>query len=317
VLNLSDKPYTGVIALQQDYPLSSAVPEPVAHSQVASEETILDEGYRFNTSILPLSENQALRRKSWVWASGVPAHGYLAVNELPAPPEPPVTVSERSLDNGLLRVDVSEDGSLRVEERVSTHLYEGLHQLVRHLEQGDSYNAAPVPGAVPETAKLTTSEIIHPGPLCGVVRLTYQFESIGMTIETDVTLEMGSRRLLFESRFVNTTPDHKIQAVFPMAQPIDSVLAEGHFSPVVRHYDPHYRILDHMPAPKLKELQVNSGAIQRFAEVQDQTFITEGLTEYEVEGNLFKLTLLRTFGWLSKADTGVRGSHAGPPLDKV
>ena len=42
--------------------------------------------------------------------------------------------------------------------------------------------------------------------------------------------------------------------------------------------------------------------------------ITEGLTEYEVDSHAVKLTLLRAFGSLSKDDTGVRGSHAGPPL---
>lgn len=313
LINLSDTTYTGVVELQGDYPLSQPVPEPLPNSQVLSEEEILDESFLTSTSILPLSENKALRRRSLIWVSTMPAHGIQTVSGPTAPPST-VSVTERSLENHRIRVTINASGDLTVEDLQNGQTYPNLHQLRRSLEQGDSYNAAPVPGAPPEQAVFRGSRIVHAGPLRGTLALTYAFPNIEMALETTVSLDAGSFRLDFETAFTNTASNHKVQVLFYTHQPLTEVIAEGHFAPVRREYDAAYRIEDQMPAPKMKELKVQGGPIQRFIGFQDQTILTEGLTEYEVEGDNLKLTLLRAFGMLSKPDTGVRGSHAGPPL---
>jgi len=313
VLNLGDTPYTGVVEVTQEYSLSGPVSEPWPDSQVISEETLLDETYRINTSVLSLSENQMLRRKSLIWCESILMHGLSVVSPMLLPDV--VIVTENSLDNGYVRVQVSPAGELVAKDLKTGQFYPGLHQLWRNAEQGDSYNAAPVPGSKPEQAKLTGCEILHAGPLRGTLKVSWYFVEIDLELETFVSLDAGSPRLTFETRFTNNTADHKIQAMFACAQPITDVIAEGHFSPVTRTYDPAYRIEDAMPVPPQKELVVSSGPIQRWVGVPDQTFLTEGLAEYEVAGSTFKLTLMRAFGMLSRKDTGVRGSHAGPPLE--
>jgi len=307
LFNLSDAPYTGVVEVTQDFLL----PAPEATSQVMSEEIMLDDSFRTNTSILPLSENKMLHRKSWVWANEVPAHG---LSSTITPHGDTVTVTENSLENQYLRVQVSLAGELTVKDLLTGQFYPGLHQLWRNAEQGDSYNAAPVPGIPVEQAKLTSCYPLHGGPLLGALQLVWRFDGIDLTLQTQVSLKAGSPVLSFETAFINNTSDHKVQVVFTCHQPIQEVIAEGHFSPVTRHYDPDYRIQAAMPAAPQKELKVNAGPLQRWCATQNQTWITEGLAEYEVEGPLFKLTLLRAFGMLSRDDTGVRGSHAGPPL---
>lgn len=313
LLNLGDKPYTGVVEIQRDYPCAEPAPESLPYAQVIDEAEVLDETFRVNTCVLPLSENKALRRRSLVWANAVPAHG---IQTLGSPVEPPdrVSAGPNWLENGLLRVEVTDAGDITVTDKTQRKTFTGLHQLWRQAEQGDSYNAAPVPGLSPERARLTACTLELEGPLRSTLHLHYHFQSIDLTVETRLSLEAGSPRITFDTAFTNNTPDHKIQAVFEAGNSVTQVVAEGHFSPVTRTYDPAYRITDHMPAPSQKELLVQSGAIQRFIGYHNQTLLTEGLTEYEVEGSAVKLTLLRAFGMLSKHDTGVRGSHAGPPL---
>jgi hypothetical protein len=302
LFNLSDKPYTGVVEVTQDFSGSG---------QLISEETMLDDSFRTNTSILPLSENKIVRRKCLYWANEIPAHG---LSSSVMPTEETVQVTENALENRYLRVQISPAGELTVKDLLTGQFYPGMHQLWRNAEQGDSYNAGPVPGIPAEQAKLISCHRTHTGPLLGALKLVWHFESIDLTLETQVSLKAGSPVLEFDTSFVNNTPDHKIQVVFTCGEPIREVIAEGHFSPVTRSYDPDYRIQAAMPAKPQKELVVNAGPIQRWCGTQNQTWLTEGLAEYEVEGPLFKLTLLRAFGMLSRDDTGVRGSHAGPPL---
>ncbi len=313
LMNLGDVPYTGVMEIEQTYPLSRPVPEPVPQAQVLYEEEMLDDTFLLDVNILPLSENKALKRRSLIWVENVPAHGY-QVTQTPAHPADQVTTSGRTLENALLSVRVEADGSLTIQEKTTGRVISKTHQVWRNLEQGDSYNAAPIPGAEPEQAVLESSRQVIFGQLRGAIELMWRFPNIDLKVETTLSLDAGSNQLVFHTRFTNNTPDHKIQVIFPAAEPITQVVAEGHFAPITRAYDPAYRIQEHMPAPRLKELPVQAGPIQRFIGFDGQTLTTEGLTEYEVEGNLLKLTLHRGFGMLSSDRTEVRGSHAGPPL---
>ncbi len=313
VFNLSDSPYTGVVELTQDYPNTAPPPAPEAEIQVLTEETLLDESYLLDTAILPLSENQAVRRKSLAWVENLPAHGLTTLAKA-LPASDTVLVTASGLENNNVIVQVTPSGDLTVEDRKTKRIYTGIHQLWRNLEQGDSYNAAPVPGTMPTQARIERTEIVDEGPLRGTLALTWTFPDHETRYTTWVSLDAGSPALSFKTTFVNQTPDHKVQVVFKTASPLTQVIAEGHFAPITRSYDPSYRLVDHMPAPRLKELLVQGGPIQRFIGFDDQTLITRGLTEYEVEGESLKLTLIRAFGMLSRDDTGVRGSHAGPPL---
>jgi alpha-mannosidase len=182
-------------------------------------------------------------------------------------------------------------------------------------EQGDSYNSAPVPGTHPVSAEFRDAQVVHAGPLMGVLELTHAFPTLDMLLYTQVCLEAGRAVLNFQTRFTNRQADHKLQVRFATGRPITTVQAESHLGVVTRHYDPNYRELDHMPVEKMKELKANTGPIQRFMSANGHSWITEGLTEYEVYRDTLSITLLRAFGALSSADTGVRGAQAGPPFE--
>ena len=65
---------------------------------------------------------------------------------------------------------------------------------------------------------------------------------------------------------------------------------------------------------KYKEADINTGVFQRFVTAQGLCVITKGLQEYEVLGNNLNVTLLRSFGVISKKALLTRTAAAGPPL---
>lgn len=319
LLNLGDKPYRGVMEIEQEYTRwnerldqPQAVPTPHANSQVLSEELVPSKTRdERDTDFPPVMGQNRLKRKSLIWVDHLPAHGVLRLNDVQAAPES-VSATPATLENAHLKVTVNQaEGKLAIINKATGKAYEGIHELWRNREQGDSYNAAPVPGAPREKAVLESVTLLTQGRLRGALKLSYRFQSINLPVESIISLDAGSRELQFETSLNNNTPDHKIQAVFKTDQPIRSVTAEGHFSPVQRSYDPNYHIQEHMPASD-RELPVSGGPIQRFVGLTDQTLATKGLTEYEVEDNELRLTLLRAFGYLSRPDTGTRAGSAGP-----
>jgi alpha-mannosidase len=315
VLNTGDCPYAGVVPVIEDVPDKTS---PTQLTQVETETVVLQDEYLHDPHRIPLSHLTKLRRTGWLWVQNVPAYGCLVIpkdakNVLPD--EERVRTSSVQLDNRWLTVSVNPDGTLTVTDKNTGRTYANLLRFQDQAEQGDSYNSAPVPGTASVTAEFQGSRVIYSGPLVGVLELTHAFPRLNMMLYTEVRLEAGSQVLTFQTRFTNHQADHKLQVLFPTGQPITEVLAESHLGIVKRTYDPNYREQDHMPVEKMKELKTNTGPIQRFISANGQSWITEGLTEYEVYQDTLRLTLLRSFGALSSGDTGVLGAQAGPPFE--
>jgi mannosylglycerate hydrolase len=318
-VNLSALPYTGVLPVTLTVPEHQDLSQLPAGIQTLRSIIALEDSYKRAITTIPLAHNRCQKVDTLVWAENLAPH---SVSKLPiktprpsAPKAEALSVSETHLENEALRVVIAPDGSISITDKTTGKDFPQLHRLTRSREQGDSYNAAPVPSSVPETAELEGVTIEATGPLRATLCLHYKFPLSLWRISTRLHLDTGARMLLFETHFVNVLKNHLVQVAFQSAAPVTQVLAEGHFNVVSRHYDPDYRIEDMMPAPANTELKTNSGPIQRFIQWQEQALITEGLTEYTVRGNDVALTLLRTFQHLSSDTTGVRGSQAGPPLE--
>jgi alpha-mannosidase len=204
---------------------------------------------------------------------------------------------------------------LHITDRQTNKTYPGLLQFQALADQGDSYNSAPVPDAVPYAVLFIESQVGLKGPLVGSVLVTHEISKLDLTLQTEIRLFAERARLEFTTRFISRKPNYKLQVGFLTHQPVSTVTAESHLSVVTRHYDPDFQLITHMPAEKMKELKPNTGPIQRFFSANGQSWITEGLAEYEIDGQLMWITLMRAFSHLSKADTGVRGAQAGPPFE--
>jgi mannosylglycerate hydrolase len=318
VFNTGDTPYTGVVPAVEDV-LNAEIAAGKSSQlwQVASEETVLQDEYLHDGHRIPLSHLTQTRRHGWIWAENVPAFGYQKLAKTGAPerlPFKPVELTSDGLHNGLISIQVNPTGTLQVTDLQTSQTYTELLQFHALPDQGDSYNSAPVPGTEPSSAKFLGSKITLKGPLVATLELTHCIESLNLTLTTEVQLQAESPLIRLKTTFTNQTPDYKLQVSFPTGQPITTVVAENHLGLVTRQYDPNYRPLDHMPVEKMKELKTNTGPVQRFFSANGQSWITQGLAEYEVYQDTLSLTLMRAFSHLSKKDTGVRGAQAGPPF---
>lgn len=315
VWNTSGRPYTGVVPVTEDVPEAQV---PSFLTQQASETVVLQDEYLHDSQRIPLSHLTKVRRQGWIWVEKVPPLGYVVLNRVKTLGRCgmiPVSASGTQLENEQLRVSVDAQGRLSVDMLATGQRFENLLAFIDQPDQGDSYNSGPVPGAIPQEATFTGSRVLQAGPLVGILELTHHFQGSDLLLVTQVRLDAGSARLDFETTFINHTAQHKLQAVFNTGQPVSKVIAESHLGVVERTYNPDYRELDHIPVAPMKELATNTGPIQRFFSANGQGWMTEGLCEYEVAQNTVAVTLMRSFGALSSADTGVRGAQAGPPFE--
>lgn len=310
VVNTGDAPYTGVVSVTEDHTETRSVK--INLLQLADKTSVLLDAYHNDTHQVPLAHKTVSRKTGWIWVDDIPAHGYKVISKSQRVlPKQMANATENSLDNEFFTV-TCESGTLTVLVKATGEVFSGMHRIVDQSEQGDSYNGAPVPGQPEQVAEFKHCKQVLSGPLVSELALTYQLGK--MQIVTHVRVKAGLPQLQFETRFVNGVEDHKLQVCFEAKAPITEVFAESHFSWLSRTYDPGFDLSQAMPADKFKEIRPNTGPIQRCLAFEHQGLITEGLTEYEISGQTLKLTLFRGFGMLSKADTGVRGAQAGPPL---
>lgn len=315
LFNTGSQPYSGVVAVEEDV-LDAETPSSL--TQLASESQVLQDEFLHDSQRIPLSHLTKIRRQGWIWADNIPALGWMTMAQAKAQTlfsGSPVRVSERLLENNQLRVEVSDTGNLSVTHLSSGHRHEKLLWFQDQPDQGDSYNSGPVPGAKVQMATWVETRVVQAGPLVGILEFTHRFPESNLLLKTQVRLDANSECLGFETSFINHTSYHKLQVVFNTGQPVKEVIAETHLGVVSREYDPTYREVDLVPVERMKELKTNTGPVQRFFSANNQGWITEGLCEYEVYQETIGITLLRAFGALSSADTGVRGAQAGPPYE--
>jgi mannosylglycerate hydrolase len=343
VLNTGDRPYSGVVPVEWD----AIAEESMAVQAIPYQETpkeavpglhqhghthrVLQDSYKHDPHRIPMAHLTRQRHHGWRWVENVPAFGLQAFEkELTANEDAndglpdsitPVKVTTHLLQNGLLSATVQPDGTLTVEDLASNAVYTGLLRFSSRQDQGDSYNSAPTSGDIPVQATFLGAEVETTGPLVSALCLRHELHnpmtesSLLLQLETRVELRANEAQLTFETRFTNRClRAHKVQVHFETALSIAEVLAESHYSCVTRRYDPTYHPTQQMPVAPWKELKSNTGPVQRFWSANGQSWLSEGLTEYEVEGSQMAITLLRTFTALSAANTGVRGAQAGPPL---
>ncbi|UCH35222.1 MAG: hypothetical protein JSV65_02395, partial [Armatimonadota bacterium] len=146
-------------------------------------------------------------------------------------------------------------------------------------------------------------------------RMRRSAERVACPITTYVTLDAGSRRVDFRTVVDNRAKDHRLRALFPTELEAPHSDAEAQFCVVDRP-------LDAESQPGWSQQPVPTQVQHSFVDAHDAevglTVINQGLPEYEVrrdaEGATICLTLLRSVGWLSRADYPTRPYNAGPEV---
>ncbi|MGH9125781.1 MAG: glycoside hydrolase family 38 C-terminal domain-containing protein, partial [Acidimicrobiales bacterium] len=237
-----------------------------------------------------------------------------------APPHPPTAPRAVTIDNGALTVTVDPgDATWTLAPRGRAPV-SGLGRLVDGGDAGDTYNySPPAHDRAVDRPESVTIEVVEPGPVRAVVRVTARYRwpqrlegdarvgEVPVDVVTALELRAGEEVLRVTTSFDNRSRDHRLRAWFPLPAAAEVSRAECAFAVVERGLTaeggPHEFGLPTFPS-------------RRFVSAGGLTVLHEGLLEYQLEdgGRALALTLLRATGILSQAVMAYRNNSAGPQM---
>ncbi|MEV1332626.1 hypothetical protein AB0J20_23975 [Micromonospora costi] len=260
----------------------------------------------------------------------LPALGHTAVRPVAeAAPEPADAVrvaGDRVLDNGLLRVDVAEDGTLRLTTPDGIRV-EGVGRIVDGGDVGDSYNYAP-PAADELVDKPRAVRVVprHRGPLVAVLDVVREYrwpvaadvdagsrsvDRETIVVTTRIELRAGEPFVRLRVEFDNRCDDHRVRLHLPLPSAASVSYAEGQFAVVERGLTAEGGGGE-VPLPTFPA----SGFVAAGGPDGSLGVLLTQPTEYELtdSGRELAVTLLRSIGMLSRNRHALRDEPAGPQL---
>lgn len=224
----------------------------------------------------------------------VPPLGYASLRH--AEPDDTVRVTERTLTNGLLTVEVADDGTLNLVAADGAAV-SGAGRLADGGDVGDLYNYAPHGDIHDRPDTVTIRRLDH----ALQVHRSYPWAETTMLVE----LRAGEPFCRLEIVFTNRRPDHRVRLHVPLARPATQSHAEGQFAVVTRGLTSeggHGEV----PLPTFPAYSfVDSGGV---------ALLLDQVSEYELTGGELALTLLRATGFISRAEHPLRAEPAGPVI---
>lgn len=260
----------------------------------------------------------------------------------PAPAEAAVRVSgddgRPSVENELLRLDVSPERGPELLHKASGARYPLALRFEDEADAGDSYDFSPTDEApLVIDGPAGPARLVERGPARAVLRLDYRAEvparlrpdrraregTVALPLTVDLIVEAARPSLGVRVRLDNRARDHRLRLVVDSGCVAEAVHAEGHFDVLRRPVRPPAGE-GWFQAPQGTQHQ------RRFVAVFDGdeagatagrglAVLNRGLPEYEAtlgEGGVaLAVTLLRAVGWLSRDDLTSRPEGAGPALE--
>jgi mannosylglycerate hydrolase len=256
-----------------------------------------------------------------------PALGYGWATELEGDAAPteevphPVEVSDRTMDNGLVELEVADDGTFRLSGGGVT--LDGVGRIVEGGDAGDSYNyGPPADDRLVERPDLVDIRSGASGPLRAdlTISRTYAWprglsaDTRGRserTVETEVTTTLELRAdepfVRVGLTFDNDASDHRVRFHVPLPGAVTGSAAEGQFAVVERSLEPE---------GGHGEVPLATFPALGFASVEGCSVLLDQVTEYEVlDGRELALTVLRSFGLISRNSNPYREDPAGPEVE--
>ncbi|MEV2270556.1 glycoside hydrolase family 38 N-terminal domain-containing protein [Nonomuraea africana] len=237
-----------------------------------------------------------------------------------------VRTHARVMDNGLLKVEVADDGTLTLTSRDGVTVT-GAGRVVDGGDVGDTYNHAPPATdhliSEPDDVEIGT---VCTGPLVAAfdVRRVYRWPADAqvegtpelpaatrsdrteeIVVGTRVELRAGEPFVRLQVEFDNRCSDHRVRLHVPLPAAATSSFAEGQFAVVERGLTAEGGCGE-TPLPTFPASSwVSTGGVAA---------LLEHVTEYELADGELALTLLRSVGYLSRNRNALRPEPAGPQL---
>ncbi|MEO3945937.1 alpha-mannosidase [Gorillibacterium sp. CAU 1737] len=232
-----------------------------------------------------------------------------------------VTVQGRTMENGKLRVEVADNGTVTVTDKSTGLAYAGLNAYENTGDIGNEYVYRQPDGEQALTTEHLKAElrVVEQSPYRAVIESVLRWEIpagadelfaqekremvpfterkaqrteqlVPLVLTTLYTLEAGSRLVQVKTSFRNEAKDHRLRALFPTGLQADHHYADSIFEVAKR---------DNVPAKEWINPS-NAQHLQTFVHVTDGNdglvVAGKGLNEYEVlrDGrNTIALTILR------------------------
>jgi alpha-mannosidase len=227
----------------------------------------------------------------------------------------PVSASDRMLDNGLMRIELSEAGTLRIVDRATGRVVDGALALEDARDVGDLYTPA-LRDALP-APELRHATLVHAGPLRAELVVEYRgglsaTEVVACRIS--LVLDAGAPFLRVHIDGRNDACDHRLRVRFATGLEGATTVADAAFRPVRRERleiaDADARMEHVVPTAPLHRY------VSRYSANAGATIYSDGLAEYEsFDDGAVAVTLVRAVGALSRHDLPERPGHAGWPAD--
>lgn len=240
---------------------------------------------------------------------------------------------ENYVENSLVRVEADPErgGLLKIVEKSTGRVIEGLNCFVDEGDAGDEYNFSPPSDHNPtfyssdvrakvETYNLGTRAVMKIA-LSMLVPLRVEgqrrsAEMVEIPILSEVSVWPGLKRIDVKTEVENRAMDHRLRVAFPTGVVAERSFADYHYQVIERDVEPRSKgegWVEVPPTahPQLCWVDVSDG-------LKGVMIANKGMPEYELRrgpaGVTIYLTLIRAVGWLSRSDLTTRKGHAGPGL---
>ena len=274
------------------------------------------------------------------WIDELPAMGYKAYAVLARSSmsmESDIRWGNDFIENEYFKVefDLERGGALRIIDKRSGEVYEGLNVIEDNGDKGDGYDYSPpdVDEVIKSDACKASLEIVEKGPVLVTAKVSLSMKvpvsltpdrkrrsesRVNLPVTFYVTLYSKVPRVDVRTVVFNVAKDHRLRVVFPTGVNTPKHWVKTHYCVLERpNKTPHYYI-----RPDGTKAPVETYPMRLWVDVNDGRrglcIAARGLHEYEVrdgeKGSEIAITLMRCVGWLSKPDLLTRPVGAGPEI---
>ncbi len=260
-------------------------------------------------------DNDAVARvQAAVWVSDVPGYGIAALpfstgRSRARKPLDRVRVGDGAMSNGSIALRFDDFGAVRMQQEGRAVL--DLVDWESRRDRGDLYTPAVREAKL--SPRLLNTKVLHRGPLRGTIEQRWRLKDVTGRVDVRLrfVLDAGSPFLRVHVVGQNAARDHRLRLRFRTGVTDGVTIADAAFGPVVR------TPIQVTEEERLVETPVPTAPLHRYVTLFNQdagaTLFSDGLAEYETDGDVIAVTVVRAVGELSRSDIPERPGHAGWP----